>query len=386
MTVLEEGTEDRSFGSDTMKRFSCECGQAVYFENSRCLSCQRELGFLPDRNVMAPLMPGADGVWTAHLPAGDARAYRKCRNYEQQEVCNWMVPVDDRNVYCRSCRLNRVIPNLSIPRNRVLWFRIEQAKRRLIYGILTLGLPLIGREQDPINGLAFEFLEDSQSGVEFSADIGQPNRVMTGHNQGVITINIAEADPIAREEARETLREQYRTLLGHFRHEIGHYYWDRLVRNTGWLDTFRERFGDESADYEQALARYYSQGPPSGWAASFISMYASSHPWEDWGETWSHYLHMAMTLETAYEYGFAIRGKEIGHPHEHLESGDFSSTARIDAFEDMIKNWIQLTEGMNAFNRSMGLPDAYPFALSPPVVKKLRLVHRIICEHVQQCA
>jgi len=297
-----------------------------------------------------------------------------------------MVPAEDTNAYCRSCRLNRVIPNLSTPRNRVLWFRIEQAKRRLIYGILALGLPLVGREQDPLNGLAFEFLEDTRSGVEFSADIGQPNRVMTGHNQGVITVNISEADPIAREEARETLREQYRTLLGHFRHEIGHYYWDRLVRNTDWLAVFREQFGDESADYDQALARYYSQGPPPDWEASFISMYASSHPWEDWGETWSHYLHMFMTLETAYEYGFAIRGQEIGHPREHLAPDALPATDGVDAFEDMINNWIKLTQGMNAFNRSMGLPDAYPFALSPPVVEKLRMVHQIICEHVQDRA
>ena len=185
---------------------------------------------------------------------------------------------------------------------------------------------------------------------------------------GVITINIEEADPGTRERMRENMNEGYRTLLGHFRHEIAHYYWDILVRDTQWADRFRALFGDERADYDAALSAYYRDGPPDDWPLRHISAYAASHPWEDWAETWAHYLHMADTLETAADMGLSVRGRTI----QDMIAG---SDRRL---EPTLTDWRELTAGLNDLNRSMGLPDAYPFAISANVAEKLRLVGEVI--------
>src|SRR5262249_50270393 len=155
------------------------------------------------------------------------------------------------------------------------------AKRRLVYTLLALNLPLVSRQEDRESGLSFEFLADP-------ADPAAP-RVMTGHAGGVITVNVAEADDAERERRRLQMNEPYRPLLGAFRHEIGHYYWDRLIRGSARLAAFRETFGDERADYAEALDRHHAGGPPGDWQDRFVSAYASSHPWEDWAETWAHY-------------------------------------------------------------------------------------------------
>jgi len=184
---------------------------------------------------------------------------------------------------------------------------------------------------------------------------------------GVITINIAEAEHSAREEMREKMNEQYRTLLGHFRHESGHYYWERLVADNGRLDAFRALFGHETDDYQAAIARHYGEGPPADWPNRFVSAYASMHPWEDWAETWAHYLHMVDTLETAADHGFHLAGRPLALP--------FDDGAEFDA---MLGDWKLLSSAMNDLNRSMGLPDAYPFGLPDPAVEKLRFVHQVV--------
>ena len=259
-----------------MQTFHCDhCGHLVYFENVRCDACGHALGYLTDLRTMGALVPAQDGLW--HRVGADAShpRYRMCRNYSVHNVCNWMLAEHDPSDLCESCRLTEIIPALGLPQNRISWYRMEQAKRRLIYTLATLGLTPTSKLDDPVKGLAFRFLADS----------AQSGRVMTGHHSGVITLNTAEADDVLRERTRSQMGEPYRTLLGHFRHEIGHYYWDRLFDAEDRRATFRMLFGDERADYSASLRRHYDQGPEPNWQQRFVSAYASSHPWEDWVET-----------------------------------------------------------------------------------------------------
>ena len=138
-----------------------------------------------------------------------------------------------------------MIPDLSLPENLSRWRALEAAKHRLFYTLFQLRLPVETQAESPA-GLAFQFLADVGPGAP---------SVMTGHADGVITINLAEADDAERERRRQQMGELYRTLLGHFRHEIGHYYWDRLIANTPHLEEFRRIFGDERQDYDPPRCR-----------------------------------------------------------------------------------------------------------------------------------
>lgn len=241
-----------------MKTFHCDvCDGQLFFENSLCTRCNLPVGYFPDRKDMATLKD---------------KRHRPCRNFETEQVCNWMISPDDPEEFCVSCRLTRLIPDLSQPGHRTLWQRTEAAKRRLIYSLIDLGLPVVSKDVDADQGLAFEFRADVP-GTDGQA-------VLTGHADGVITLNIAEADDAERERRRMQLHEPYRTLLGHFRHEVGHYYWDVLVRDSECLARYRGIFGDERQDYAQALKVHYDNGPPADWQQSFVSAYAASHPWE----------------------------------------------------------------------------------------------------------
>jgi hypothetical protein len=259
-----------------------------------------------------------------------------------------------------------VIPNLSRTSQEV-WYRLEVAKRRLIYGVLSLHLPLEQQDANTPNGVAFSFLEDPQ-GLN-----GDSGRILTGHNNGSITINIAEVDDIKREQQRLQHNEPYRTLLGHFRHEIGHYFWDRLIVGTAAQEAFRARFGDERVDYAAALQRHYSVGPPPDWADSFISAYATSHPWEDWAESWAHFMHITDALETAAAIGLSLTPRRPDEPAFAARAD--SAQAVVKSFDRMIEQWLPLSYVVNNLNRGLGLPDSYPFVLSPVVIEKLRFVH-----------
>ena len=355
-----------------MKTFHCShCQNLVFFENVRCLNCDRSLAFLPDRGVMAALTQGPDGLWRSDFQGADAQGYRLCANYDQASVCNWVVPASDPHQFCRSCRLNRVIPDLSSERNMVAWFRLEVAKRRMLYTLLGLGLPVIPKSDDAAAGLAFEFLEDYSD--------GDARRVLTGHDNGLITLNIAEADDVHREKERTLQKEPYRTLLGHFRHEIGHYFWDRLIAQGSLLGAFRAAFGDERADYQLALQRHYREGPPPGWERRFISAYSTMHPWEDWAETWAHYMHMVDALETAGATGLALRPKRADEPRMQPPPDPLNPDDRD--FDSMIESWLSLTYVLNNLSRGLGLPDSYPFVLSAPAIDKLRFIHETIDRH-----
>jgi hypothetical protein len=342
-----------------MKLFQCQnCGQPLYFENTRCGSCGRDLGYLPKRETITALERDGDAFRALAEPKG---RYRYCAN-AAQGACNWLVP-DGGDAYCPACRYNRTIPDLSRGNNLANWRKIEIAKHRLFYTLLRLRLPLKTKMEDPAHGLAFDFLSDDES----------PAPVMTGHEDGLITINLAEADDAERERRRSQMGEPYRTLLGHFRHEIAHYYWDQLIADSPSLESFRTIFGDERPDYGEALKQHYASGPPPDWPEHFVSSYASSHPWEDFAETWAHYFHMVDTLETANAFGIRVR-----------PSVDTGLAARIDFdphvadMERLVHAWLPLTFAMNSINRSMGLADLYPFVLAPTVIVKLQFVHDCI--------
>ena len=193
---------------------------------------------------------------------------------------------------------------------------------------------------------------------------------MTGHAGGLITLNVAEADDPERERQRKSMGEPYRTLLGHFRHEIAHYYWDRLVADSPAIEEFRRLFGDEREDYPAALQRHYAEGPPADWSEHFVTAYASAHPWEDFAETWAHYFHMVDTLETALAFGLRLR-PQVAKGAGLAAVIDFDPY--IAEMDRIIDTWLPLTFAVNSINRSMGLPDLYPFVLPPPVIWKLDL-------------
>lgn len=345
-----------------MNTFNCtRCGHVVFFENVRCEQCGSPLGFLPEARALVAFEPGADSVWR---PAGGApgEGWHPCRNYAVENVCNWMVAEAD--ALCASCRHTEVIPPLDKPENRRYWALLETAKRRLFHTLTGLGLAIPNRTEDPERGLAFHFLEE----------VDAAHAVLTGHDSGLITLNIAEADDAEREARRTALGEPYRTLLGHFRHEIGHFYWDRLIAGGGWLAPFRALFGDETADYGASLQRHYREGPPADWAGRFISAYAAAHPWEDWAETWAHYLHVVDALDTARHWGFALHANGDAARPADLPRVDPSG---MDFRQVLVEHWLPLAQFLNSMNRSLGQRDGYPFLLANPVLDKLEFAHRV---------
>ena len=355
-----------------MRVFNCDhCGHLVFFDSVQCLNCGSALAFLPDQMTLAALAPAPqDGpdLWRRRGPAqggapSTGRLYRMCRNHTEYNACNFAVPSTDYAHLCASCRQTRFLPDLSAPGNLRRWKQIEAAKRQLFYTLGRLGLePAPGRP-----GPVFEFLADLPGGP----------RILTGHLGGIITLNIAEADDDERARRRIALGEPYRTLIGHLRHESGHFYWDQLVRDGGLIEPFRSVFGDERQDYAAALdAHYAKHGQLGDWAASHVSAYAASHPWEDWAETWAHYLHMIDLLETAANYQAGVTVPDPRGSVRHEVSDPFALPR--PAFQEMVRQWVPLTLMLNSLSRSLGQHDAYPFALSAGAMVKLRFVHDLV--------
>ena len=389
------------------RAYKCQCGCPVFFRNSECLNCGTPLGYDPQQSRLLPLMAATEpDTWTiwqiAHTSAEDSnysspefiepalnpavdsvfpplsQTYKRCANLQTPAACNWLVPVNEladsmaSPLLCRACRLNRTIPDLNDaehPDNGMLWGRIELSKRRLISALLALGLPVASRiTEDTARGMMFDFLRSPDNGPH----------IMTGHNIGLITLDLQEADDAVREAIRKAMREPYRTLLGHFRHEVGHYYWDRLVKGTEWVQGFRQLFGDETQDYAASLRKNYEQGPPAQWWLHYVSAYASTHPWEDWAECWAHYLHMRDTIDTALSFGLSTTSP-------HLEFTPFTIDALYQPGHpeaqhvlDFLNDWTRLTTLLNEMSRSMGQLDFYPFVLPREVVAKLHFIHLLV--------
>jgi hypothetical protein len=338
-----------------MRDFNCpNCGQRLAFENSLCLNCGSRLGFSLDDMALLVIASGAD---SEHGGAVDSSQYRLCANLHLAE-CNWLVEKGPIKKLCRSCALTRTRPNDNDTKALAAFAAAENAKRRLIVELHELKLPIVGRDQDPEYGLAFDLLSSEQE------------HVMTGHHNGVITLDLAEGDDVHREQLRVEMDEPYRTLLGHFRHEIGHYYFYRLVGpSQAYSQRFRELFGDPDADYQAALDRHYNEGPPPGWEDIYVSSYATMHPAEDWAETFAHYLHIRDALDTAAAFGFASAGATF----ERRVLGP-------SGFDTIIEIWLPLAWALNMINRSIGKEDLYPFVLPARVLGKMRFIHLIIDE------
>lgn len=338
------------------------------------MHCGSTLAFLPDRLTMAALAASPQdgaGIWRcigAHGNAHNAgRLYRMCHNQITYQACNFAVPVDDSSHLCASCRQTRVLPDLSEPANIGRWMQIEAAKRRLFYTLARLRLEPAPSGVSP----TFEFLADLPGGPS----------VLTGHYNGTITLNVAEADDDIRASRRIALGEPLRTLVGHLRHESGHFYWDQLVRDGGRLDAFRRVFGDERQDYAAALEAHYAKGNAMGrWAEHYVSAYAASHPWEDWAETWAHYLHMIDLLETSASYATEVSVPGIYGAQHSTAVDPFAQPA--PGFDAMVQHLVSLTLLLNSLTRSLGQLDAYPFALSQQALSKLRFVHEVVQDAV----
>jgi hypothetical protein len=350
-----------------MRLFKCQaCGNLLYFENRTCGQCGHRLAYLPHLGTLSAMEPDADGGWTA-LAKPD-RARRFCAN-AAYDACNWLAPANNTEPMCLACRHNSIVPDLTQPANLAAWQQIEIAKHRLFYSLLRWGLPLKTAAEDHEHGLSFEFLADppSPGGA----------KIVTGHDSGKITIALAEANDAERERRRQAMGEPYRTLLGHFRHEVAHHYWDVLVRDGGELDACRALFGDDTADYAEALQRHYANGAPADWQEHFVTGYAASHPWEDFAETWAHYVHIVDTLEMVAASGMSVRLSLDEAAANRRARVDFDPYAARD-IEQIIDTWLPFVFAINSVCRAMGQPDLYPFVLAPAVIEKLGFIHRLV--------
>jgi len=350
-----------------MRHYQCVCGNVLFFDNSTCLQCGSEVSYNPAADRMEIL--DAESVFV------------RCQNGVSYGTCNWVVLKNSPSSLCVSCALNRTIPDVSKPWNLEAWHKIEIAKRRVLYTLIRLGITPVTKNVDAINGLAFVFLRPDPGMV-----------VLTGHEDGVITLNIEEAEDLEREKRRELFGESYRTLIGHFRHEIGHYYWDRFFKGQPndalEMQGFRTLFGDETQNYDAALARYYNQGPIPAPPGTFITTYASSHPWEDWAETWAHYLHMIDGVETAESFGLNSEAVPIPFTPFPKETVGLPASLVWDndegtQFLNVLHGWAKLAPAINEIAASLGHPTFYPFILSEPIIRKLSFVHYMVKRHPQ---
>jgi hypothetical protein len=356
-----------------MTPFHCtHCHSTVFFENDLCGHCGHAQGFVPGGLTMRAFLPpatadqtGPDGTAASWAAADEGTPLRPCLNRVNHGVCNWMLDDGDPQALCRSCRLTRVLPNLAVPGNHDRWQRIEQAKRRLVYTLLGLGLaPEPKQHAGDRVGLDFLLLEQLPG--------AEP--VKTGHDDGTITLNVAEADDAVREALRVKLGEPMRTLLGHLRHEVAHYLQYRWVDGTPAADTCRALFGDERTDYAAALARHYAQGAPADWPQHHISAYASAHPWEDWAETCAHCLLVVDAVQTAGAWGLTLTGPATTTAVAAADAG-----AAAPALRDLVlQQWLPVAQFLNAMNRSLGYRDSYPFLLPPLVLDKMALVQQLL--------
>ena len=322
-----------------MKAFRCRtCDNTLHFENSVCVSCGTHLGFSREERAIVPV--DDQGVYVD----SEGGKWHVCRNLPLSG-CTWLA--EESGGQCFSCSLTRTRPNDDDAVGMANYPVAEKAKRRVLVELDALGFEVVGKDTDPENGLAFDLL----SSVE--------ENVVIGHANGLITIDLAESQAAHREKVREKLGEPYRTMLGHFRHEVGHYFEWQLVRGDELLERCRELFGDERIDYRGEIERHYAEGPPEGWESSYISSYATMHPFEDFAESWAHYLHICDTISTASEYGLTTVG----------------TLSSFTNFRDVVVGiWMPLSVALNMINRSMGHDDLYPFVIPSGVLDKLDFV------------
>jgi hypothetical protein len=374
-----------------MKTFICSCKdqQILFFESNNCVACNRTVGLDDNFDKVEPYELDQENGEYFKAARPEVR-FQKCDNHANYNTCNGMVNLNtfvpatnEGEALCFACRFNETIPDLSIVEHIPLWQKMEVAKRRALYTLKALSLPLHNIRQEPEGGLSFDFIADRDVSDHFVSQLKDTKMVFTGHDCGHITINLAEADDVARANTKMALGEQYRTLLGHFRHELGHYYFDKLILDSPEKHALSKKyFGDDALDYQEAMNTHYKNGAPENWRDAFISEYATMHPYEDWAETWAHYMHIIDTLETAQN--FSITGSTSGNTNNDEDLAElnlpqdayfFSSQTSITSILD---TWMDFSVILNSLNRSMGLNDAYPFVLTQTVRSKLSFIHHAI--------
>lgn len=255
---------------------------------------------------------------------------------------------------CRWCEFTNVIPPLSQTESIARWRAMESAKRRLLLQLEDLRLPPFIADTLQTHPLRFDFLEDSVDAE------GKPKKVTTGHENGLITINLAEADSVHRERLRVQFGEPQRTLIGHMRHEVGHYI-DWAWASRVAAKKYHSLFGDPDAvDYSEAMKRHYEQGPPTDWHDNHASAYATMHPWEDFAETVNLYLDIMAIATTANDIG-----------GQGLDLSPETDAAKL------VKSVLDIVIQVSEYNFDLGLLPLLPERLSPMVVHKLSYVHSL---------
>ena len=332
-----------------MRRFSCEaCAAEIAFDSSRCPVCATPLGYVPEERTLRTLRP-ADAV-TFRISDGAVDWWR-CLNASWG--CNWLIRAASGETWCRSCALTRGRPDDARPAAVSAWTTAEASKRRLVHQLDRFGLPVEARRSAESDGLVFDlvFLPGA--------------RGLTGHLDGVVTVDLAEAEPVYREQMRRRLGEPFRTLLGSLRHEVAHYYWSVLVLDAGRVESFRTVFGDERVDYSAAVQHYYAS-PPAWDDSHFVSHYAQAHPHEDWAETFALYLHIVDLVDTAAAYGL------IDLPASLDDRLPSPAGASID---DLVAHWVALAAAIDGLADSVGAEWLRPSADARLELDKLGYVH-----------
>ena len=344
-----------------MKRFYCLCSKEVGFHDHVCKNCGRDLVYDPMLGILWSGELINTDYFIAHTQDRQKNTrFTTCGNRSTTVNCNWALISGDDNSQCLSCRTTRYIPDQKgTPKNPARWHKLERSKRQLNQTLIDLKI-LDAKQPELYKDLKFDFLEDKRSNPKLALE-----HVLSGHYKGLITLNAAEADEGFLHTMKEQMQERYRTLLGHFRHEIGHYFWMKFFHNENLKRKFRQVFGDERQDYNKALKRYYKSGNQHHWRSRFITPYASCHPHEDWAETWAHYMHIVDTLQTAHSYGLSV--------YEPQQNN----------FDQWFTEWRRVTQVMNALNRSMGVAEPYPFKVSDIVQGKLRFIDEMTSFYAQ---
>ena len=345
-----------------MRLFHCDhCGALISFTAHECPNCGVPLGYVcKDRSVRSLATTPDPAVFEVETEPGGARLWR-CLNAAWG--CNWMLPAAGADVWCRSCRLTRGRPDESDPAAVEAWITAEAVKRRLVHQLDELALRIDIRSTATPDGLAFDLVYLPGTGG------------ITGHTEGVVTLDLCEADDVRREELRRRLGEPFRTVIGHLRHEIGHHFWKRLVAQTDAIDTFRQLFGDDRADYAAAISGYYAHGPGVWDPSRHVTAYAAAHPLEDWAETFAHYLHILDATDTAAAHHLV--------PVEHAADVVGDRVVTVD-FGTILDAWRPVNAAVNAVAETLGAPIVYPYEPAGIVIDKLAFVHRQVAAHTER--
>jgi hypothetical protein len=336
-----------------MRIFHCDrCGAVVPFSAQSCGWCDVPLAYVSEERAIRPLLGTSDPA--VFVVEGADQPVWRCLNTAWG--CNWLTPVESGNEWCRACRLTRGRPDTARREAIEAWMMAESAKRWLLHQLAELSLPYEPRSPSAPDGLAFDLVYlPGQGGI-------------TGHRDGLVTLDLAEADDRLRDDLRRRLGEPFRTLIGHLRHEVGHYYWRRLVVESGSIGSFRDLFGDETSDYQIAIERYYRAGAGDWDPTRFVSPYAAAHPFEDWAETFAHYLHIVDATDTAIAHGLVP-----------MERGPVAiGQAPVADFEKVLAAWRPLNLAVSAIAESLGAAPLYPLDPTGQVVRKLSFVGRVV--------